>query len=226
METQTQLNDNLLKDEVISDEPKRNSKLDIISKIIKCCEEGDVELPYSDTKLQRMTKQQLCKLLAECIDKKVRNHMAAQVGAKSGASDSVIALGALKMIHSIAANSAENAINLVLPGYGYEVVGFTESLKESAVDQAVNMCLEEIAADSDILQYVESPYTRLAIAWSGALISSIKKRRPIKKRNYATRMEPRSNRSENSVQLGSSGGPTDGKVERRVRFTTEDVKSV
>ena len=221
-----QLNDELLLDEVISEEPKRNSKQDIIAKIIKCCEDGEVELPYSDTKLQRMTKQQLCKLLAECIDKKVRNHMAAQVGAKSGASDSVIALGALKMIHSIAANSAQNTINLLLPDYGYEVVGFTESLKEPAVDQAITMCLEEIAADSDILQYVESPYTRLAIAWSGALMSFIKKRRPIIKRNYATRLEPRSNRTENSVQLGPGRGPKDGKIERRVRFDTADVKSV
>ena len=107
-----QLNDELLLDEVKSEEPKRNSKQDIIAKIIKCCEDGEVELPYSDTKLQRMTKQQLCKLLAECIDKKVRNHMAAQVGAKSGASDSVIALGALKMIHTEYHKSAAPGLRL------------------------------------------------------------------------------------------------------------------
>ena len=40
--------------------------------------------------------------------------------------------------------------------------------------KAVEQCLAEIAAESDILQHIESPYVRLAIAWGGALVTSIR----------------------------------------------------
>ena len=34
----------------------------------------------------------------------------------------------------------------------------------------------EIANDSELMSYVESPYIRLLIAWSGAIIKSIRKK--------------------------------------------------
>ena len=184
-----ELNDELLKateDDVAQaeDQPKRNSKDDLISKIINCCADNGLELELSNTKLRRMTKDQLCKVLAEKIEKGVKSQMAAQVGAKPNAPDSVIALGALKMMHNIAASTCEKGLNSILPSYGYEVSGFRDSLKDPAVDEAVTQCLLEIAADSDILQHIKSPYVRLAIAWGGALVTSIKRCPiPIKKRN-------------------------------------------
>ena len=111
----SELNDALLAPPEEKVETKRNSKDDLVAKIIKCCEDGDLELPYSDSKLKRMTKTQLLKLLAECIEEKLRNDMAEQVGAKKGSGDRVIALGALKMIHGIAANGTEKALNIFLP---------------------------------------------------------------------------------------------------------------
>ena len=82
-----ELNDELLKateDDVAQaeDQPKRNSKDDLISKIINCCADNNIELELSNTKLRRMTKDQLCKVLAEKIEKGVKSQMAAQVGAK------------------------------------------------------------------------------------------------------------------------------------------------
>ena len=185
----TELNDELLKateDDVqqAEDQPKRNSKDDLISKIINCCADNGLELGLSNTKLRRMTKDQLCKVLAEKIERGVKSQMAAQVGAKPNAPDSVIALGALKMMHNIAAGTCEKGLNSILPRYGYEISGFRDSLKDPAVDEAVTQCLLEIAADSDILQHIKSPYVRLAIAWGGALVTSIKRCPiPIKKRN-------------------------------------------
>jgi hypothetical protein len=219
------LNDALLTpSEEKLDAAKRNSKDDLVAKIVKCCEDGELELPYSDSKLKRMTKTQLTKLLGECIEEKIRNAMAEQVGAKRGSGDRVIALGALKMIHSIAANGAEKVFNIFLPKYGYEVDGFSKSLQNPAVDEAVTACLEEIAADTDVLQYIESPYTRLAIAWSGALITSIKK--TTKNKRYAPRMEPRQTNRQNPIQFGPGGGPADGQEFSRIRFAPEDAKPI
>ena len=62
-----------------TDEPKRNSKDDIIAKVIKCAEESNITLDYSNTKLRRMTKTQLNKLLASTIEKGMQQQMAEQV---------------------------------------------------------------------------------------------------------------------------------------------------
>ncbi len=141
--------------------------------------------------------------------------MAAQVGAKANATDAVIALGALKMMHNIAANTAEKGLNMVLPQYGYQLEGFTESLKDPAVDQAVDQCLAEIAADSDIMKHIESPYVRLAIAWGGALVTSIRKAPQVIKKpkyTYAAPVEPRPTREKNTNQHCFSGRPPDRQV--------------
>ena len=153
-----------------------------------------------------MTKDQLCKILAEKIEKGVKSQMAAQVGAKPGASDSVIALGALKMMHNICASTAERGLNVILPRYGYEIGGFREGLKDPAVDEAVNQCLTEIAAESDILQHIKSPYVRLAIAWGGALVTSLK-RCPVPIKRDASPMESRPPRPQGAVQSRLSRRP-------------------
>ena len=207
----TELNDALLKSteedvEQVEDQPKRNSKDDLISKIIGCCADNGLDLEHSNTKLRRMTKDQLCKILAEKIEKGVKSQMAAQVGAKPGASDSVIALGALKMMHNICASTAERGLNVILPRYGYEIVGFREGLKDPAVDEAVNQCLTEIAAESDILQHIKSPYVRLAIAWGGALVTSLK-RCPVPIKRDASPMESRPPRPQGAVQSRLSRRP-------------------
>jgi len=207
----SELNDALLKAteedvEQAEDQPKRNSKDDLISKIIGCCADNGLELEHSNTKLRRMTKDQLCKILAEKIEKGVKSQMAAQVGAKPGASDGVIALGALKMMHNICASTAERGLNVILPRYGYEIVGFRDGLKDPAVDEAVNQCLTEIAADSDILQHIKSPYVRLAIAWGGALVTSIK-RCPLPIKRDASPMESRPPRPQGAVQSRLSRRP-------------------
>jgi hypothetical protein len=103
-----ELNDELLEPGTPpSQEPKRNSKDGLIQKILQICEENHLELVESNSKLRRMTKQQLAELLAAKIEQSVKNQMAEQVGVKAGSSNDVIALGALKMVHTIAAGSAE-----------------------------------------------------------------------------------------------------------------------
>lgn len=194
----TKLNNDLLRageedDEKKEDRPKkRNSKEELIEKIMQVAKHNDMVIPHSDTKLKRMTKQQLTEYLAEQIEKVMRDEMARQVGAKPGATDSVIALGALRMVHDICAKGTEQCCNIFLPQYGYEIDGFTDSLKDPSVREATDACLVEIAQDTDVLQYVQSPWARLGIAWAGALLTSIqrKKTRYNYQRHYAPRMDP------------------------------------
>ena len=223
------LNDDLL-EEASSDkddleEPKRNSKDDLVGKIITVCADNQLELEHSNSKLKRMTKQQLCKILAHKIEDGVRSQMAKQVGAKPGASDGVIALGALKMMHNLLATSAEKGLNIILPAYGYEVNGFCETLKDPNVDEAVTQCLSEIALESDVMQYIESPYARLAIAWGGALVTSIRKKRQIVNR-YVTPLGPLPTRKENPVQPCVGRRPQTGKIHSGERPSPPDVKKV
>ena len=182
MEDFAQLNDALLKAEAAEDEqkePKRNTKDSLISKIVKLHEEQDVPLMYSNTKLRRMTKAELGKVLADMLQVAARGHMARQVGADpETATDATIALGALRMVHDIAASATERAANAVLPGYGYEMAGFCDNLKDPTVREATDACLAEIAQDTDVLQYIESPWSRLGIAWLGAMSMSVRRARP------------------------------------------------
>ncbi len=226
----TELNDELLKatEEDVAqaeDQPKRNSKDDLISKIIACCADNSLELEHSNTKLRRMTKDQLCKVLATKIEQGVKSQMAAQVGAKPNAPDSVIALGALKMMHNIAASTCEKGLNSILPRYGYEIQGFRDSLRDPAVDEAVTQCLLEIAADSDILQHIKSPYVRLAIAWGGALVTSIK-RCPVPIKRDASPVGSRPPRPQGAVQSRLSRRPPPRQEHRLQPPSSDDEKQV
>ena len=126
-QTSDKLNDELLVEAPPAgdetQEPKRNSKDDLVAKIINVCADNELELEHSNSKLKRMTKQQLCKILAHKIEDGVRSQMAKQVGAKPGAPDTVIALGALKMMHNLLATSAEKGLNVVLPATGTRWTG-------------------------------------------------------------------------------------------------------
>ena len=84
--------------------------------------------------------------------------------------------------------------------------------RHPAVDEAVTQCLLEIAAESDILQHIKSPYVRLAIAWGGALVTSIRKAPRIIKRRHAPPLGPRENNQENAFQPRPRWRPEAGKV--------------
>ena len=208
-------------------EPKRNSKDDIISKIIATADKYQINLDLSNTKLRRMTKTQLNKLLASTIEKGMQSQMAAQVGVDRGASERLIALGALRMVHNLCATATEQGLNSVLPPYGYEVKGFAKTLEEPPVKEAVDACLEEIARESDILGYIESPYARLGIAWGGALMTCLGRHDPRQNNRYyhkrdAAFMGPRQTRQQNPVQPRPVRGSAHGEVLSRQQPPSED----
>ena len=187
-----------IKNNYFPEKQKRNSKAELIRRIVELSEKNSLDLEFSDTKLKRMTKNQLQQILADQMEKIMQNEVAETVGANRGASQQVVAMHALRMMHDIAAKGFEVGGNKFANQYGYDISGFSENLKEPIVSEAVNQCLEEIALENaDILEYVKSPYARLGLAWAGCLATCAKKlprNNNIERNNKqnARRMEPRS----------------------------------
>ena len=190
-----------------SDGPKRNSKQALIEKIVELSERDGIPLEYSNTKLKRMNKQQLSQLCADMIEQGIRKKMARTVGAPDD-SDASIALGALRMLHDVCAVGVEKGANSVLDDYGYSIDGFSENLKEPNVSKAIDVCLEEIARENtELLEYVKSPYTRLMIAWGGAMAFSCRK-----VQKHVTHVESRQARAKSAVRVRGGRGAQNGKV--------------
>ena len=218
------LNEDLLKvsedDTKPAEIPKKvSSKQGLIDKIVKISEEQNIPLEQSMTKLKRMAKKDLARLLAEMIEKLMKKEMCRQVGVEEGSDQRVVALGALRMVHDIMAKGCEEGLNRFLPQYGYEVDGFCDNLQNPNISRQIDQALAEIAEENDVLQYVKSPYSRLALAWFGGLSMSVRRKaqknnRPIKRKN-APVMEPRTATRENPIQLGPLRRAKAGQIDRR-----------
>ena len=208
-------------DEKLEIPKKTNNKQGLIDKIVQVSEKHNIPLEHSMTKLKRMSKKDLAKLLAELIEKMMKKEMARQVGVEGTTDERVIALGALRMVHDICAKGAEEGLNQVLPKYGYHVDGFTNKMKDPTISQQIDQCLAEIAEENDVLQYIQSPYARLGLAWVSALSMTVrrkpreewdKKNKRNSKNKHVTFVEPRPLRP-NPVQLRAMRRPENGKVD-------------
>jgi len=219
-ETFTSENDALLVEQKPeSKDAKRNSKQELIQRILDLVSKNNIEIDYSDTKLKRMTKTQLQEVLGTCMEKIMQSQMAEQLGCDRSASDQVMAMAALRMIHDIAANGFESGANFVADDYGYTCNGFAKTLKEPIVSDAVDACLQEIALEnSDLLEYVKSPYARLGLAWAGALSTCVRRKPKQIATNVkdAPNMEARPPAPKNPDELRARGRPPHGQVVRRV----------
>ena len=95
------LNDELLTAAPDTDqEPRRNSKEWLLTKITQLCEEANLELTMSNTKLRRMGKEKLQKLLGELTEEAVKTQMARNLNVNS-TDDRVMAVATLRMLHDI-----------------------------------------------------------------------------------------------------------------------------
>ena len=201
---------------------KSNNKQGLIDKILQVSEKHNIPLEHSQTKLRRMSKRDLTKLLAELIEKMMKKEMARQVGCEGTTDERVIALGALRMVHDICAKGAEKGLNRLLPKYGYEVDGFTDKMRDPTISQQIDECLAEIAEENDVLQYISIPYARLGLAWFGALSLTVRRKPEDKnkmnsKNKHVTLVESRPLRPENTVQLRAMRRPENGKIDSSLR---------
>ena len=202
--------------------PKKNTKQALLEKILQVSERDGIPLEYTNSKLKRMSKKELAQVLADLIEEGIKRQMAQKVGCAPGADERTIALGALRMVHDVCAMGVEKAGCTFLEPRGYEINGFTEALKEPTVSSQIDQCLEEIAQENmEILEYVQSPYSRLAIAWAGALCFSVQK-----KQKHVTFLEPQASRGENTVRRRVRRRPPTGQINNHVPSATPDEKPV
>ena len=229
----TRLNNELIREAVVDEDksdspkkPKRNSKDGLLHKILTIVDKYELDFSYSDTKLKRMTKQELTKLLAAVMEESVKHDMAKAVGVDPRAHGKVVTLGALRMLHNIAATGFEKVFNQFgAPMCGYECHGFAECLRDPTISGSIDECLTEIAAENpEVLQYFDSPYARLALVWSGAMISVIKKKHLIN--IYAKHMAARENLRKNPVGPGVRGGPAVREVDSSKPHSVPRVQPV
>ena len=218
---EVRLNNQLLAaedDQAKPKEPKRNSKESIRANILKVVEKYELDFPFSDTKLKRMNKQELTKLLADVMEQSVKIDMAKSVGVDPRADGKVVSLGALRMLHNICATGFEKTFQHFGPAWtGMTCEGFAEGLQDPTVSPVVDECLAEIAAENpDVLEYFDSPYSRLALVWFGVISTTLKK---AQKRNGVRAMGPRERpvpfargprrrRSEEERQVDGDDGPS------------------
>ena len=188
-ETENRLNNELLSAEPVDAKapgkpsakpPKRNSKDDLTKKILQIVEKYQLDFAYSDTKMRRMNKVELQKLLANVMEQCVKIDMAKAAGVDPRSNGKVITMGALRMLHNLAATGFERVYNQFGPTLtGYEIVGFSAALQDPMIASSVDECLAEIAKDNpEVLEYFDSPYTRLLLVWAGALLTCVEKRGP------------------------------------------------
>jgi hypothetical protein len=210
MQDESELREELLDaaappEQVQDETPKKNTKQALLHKILEVSEKGGIPLEHSNSKLKRMNKQQLAGVLADVIEEGMRRKMARQVGCDEDSDQRTIALGALRMLHDVCALGVQKGGNMLLEPKGYQIEGFSESLKEPTVSHVIDGCLAEIAEENqEILQYIQSPYARLGIAWAGALAFCVRKR---DKQQNAAVLGPRPSRVQNPVRGRRRGGP-------------------
>ena len=197
-----------------NEEPKRNTKESLVEKILAVCDEHHLELTVSNTKLKRMSKTALQKLLAELVEDLMKKQMAEAVRSPSP-NENVVALHTLRMLHDMCVMGVEGGLNTYLPPYGYVIDGFSDRLKEPVVSKCIDDCLAEIAAENDVMQYIQSPYARLGLAWTTGLVTSIRRARPQNNNqmynqnfpNGASRMGSQQNTQENPLRPRTHGRP-------------------
>ena len=233
-EESTRLNNELLNvanppdDPLDVKKPKRNSKDELIIKILKVVEKYELDFEHSDTSLKRKNKQELTKILANVMEDSVKIDMAKSVGVDPRAGGKVITLGALRMLHNLCATGFEKVFNTVGPKYtGYECEGFAQSLQDPMIQGSIDECLAEIAAENpEILQYFDSPYSRLALVWSGALLTCIKRKERLNRQQYAQRMGPRKNSRPDASSSCGGGSKTVRQVDSNFPSRVSNVLKV
>ena len=234
-ELEKKMNNELLRDETPEDQkeavkPKRNSKDDLTRKILAVVEKYQLDFSYSDTKMKRMSKTELQQLLATVLEQCVKIDMAKAAGVDPRSNGKVITMGALRMLHNLAATGFEKVYNGVGARFtGYDIVGFSASLREPMVAESVDECLAEIAKDNpEILEYFDSPYTRLMLVWGGALLTCVKKRDSRLNNNKygAYRMGPTANTRPRPPRPSGGGGTEMRKIDEHSSPSVPNVGRV
>ena len=169
--------------------PKRNSKDEMIQKIIQLSEECGEKLEESNSQLKRMSKKMLTEKLAGLVEKRIEVEAQKCLGINKEQAQSpyCVNLAALKMVHEIAVNSTESLVERTSDRHGMTISGFKHKMKDC--QESIDTILAEIAQQyPEVLEKFSSPWVRLGLLWTSNVMMSLKKK-PIKnKKNDVARV--------------------------------------
>ena len=158
--------------------PKRNSKHELIEKIIKLSDDVNEPVLESDSQLKRMNKRQLTEKLASLVEKKIEFEATKVLGInkEQAGNPFMVNLAALRMFHDIACHSVERLVDRTSPSHGMTLEGFAKNMKESR--ESIDIILTEIAQTyPDVLEKFSSPWTRLSLLWCSNVMVTLKKKK-------------------------------------------------
>jgi len=179
--------------------PKRNSKTELINKIIQLGEEINEPVTDTDSQLKRMSKRVLTDKLTALVEKRIEFEAQKCLGiSKEQASNPFcVNLAALKMVHEIAVNSTVAIVDRTKKNHGMTIDGFKERMHDC--QEQIDVILSEIAQMyPEIIEKFSSPWVRLGLLWTSNVMLTLKKEEKNKKRNVA-KLRPRKNPQINSV---------------------------
>ena len=161
-------------------EPRRNTKKSIIASIKKLCEEHGLPLHESDTTLNRSSKTQLHKLLAQkteaLVKKKMKDSIMQDACEKNDDMKNMMAVATLNYGLNTLNKLLDRGANLVLPRVGYELDKFQEKFEDPRTQQEVVEILKLIVAENpEMLQHIANPYIRLGLVYVGCVSMSLRK---------------------------------------------------
>ena len=193
MENFSELNDSELREELVQaaqeeekqviHSPKterKTTKKAIIEKIFKCYEDRGLVCPDPESKLKRMSKNELMEYLASVISQAMQEKITSKLSGGNlsvpeDASDTdrqrLMAGSFLLMAHKILTQGVEKLVPAYTP---YEVDGFSSQFEEPEVRDALQECLLEIGEELDVIQYVDSPYSKLGLLWCSGVFKTLR----------------------------------------------------
>ena len=164
--------------------PKRNSKDELIQKIISLSEEVGEPVKESNSQLKRMSKNALTDMLAGYVEKRIEFEAQKCLGIdkEQAGNPYCVNLAALKMVHEIAVNSTEALVERTSDRHGMTISGFKRKMKES--QESIDMILSEIAQlYPEVLEKFSSPWVRLGLLWTSNVVLTLKKKENKRNKN-------------------------------------------
>ena len=143
---------------------KRNSKDELIKKIISLSEEVGEPVKLTNSQLKRMSKNALTDVLAGYVEKRIEFEAQKCLGIdkEQAGNPYCVNLAALKMVHELAVNSTEALVERTSEKHGMTISGFKRKMKES--QESIDMILSEIAQlYPEVLEKFSSPWVRLTV---------------------------------------------------------------
>lgn len=179
--------------------PRRNSKTELINKIIQLGEEINEPVTDTDTQLKRMSKRVLTDKLTGLVEKRIEFEAQKCLGIskEQAANPYCVNLAALKMVHEIAVNSTIAIVDRTKQKHGMTIDGFKQRMHDC--QEQIDIILSEIAQMyPEIIEKFSSPWVRLGLLWTSNVMLTLKKLNDNNKFNVA-QLRPRTNPSVHTV---------------------------